>query len=75
MLLQTLVELYHSEIISIVGDIMTALSKSLFDHFPEVKKELGPGMKSTGEAIRFIDSLKDPYFMKIYSERNMHLSR
>lgn len=46
-----------------------------YEKFPEVKKELGPEMKSTGEAIRFIDSLKDPYFMKIYSERNMHLSR
>lgn len=46
-----------------------------YEKFPEVKKELGPEMKSTGEAIRFIDTLKDPYFMKIYSERNMHLSR
>lgn len=46
-----------------------------YEKFPEVKKELGPEMKSTGEAIRFIESLKDPYFMKIYSERNMHLSR
>ena len=46
-----------------------------YSKFPEVKKELGPEMKSTGEAIRFIDSLKDPYFMKIYAERNMHLSR
>ncbi len=46
-----------------------------YEKFPEVKKELGPEMKSTGEAIRFIDSLKDPFFMKIFSERNMHLSR
>jgi carbamoyl-phosphate synthase large subunit len=46
-----------------------------YEKFPEVKKELGPEMKSTGEAIRFIDTLKDPYFMKIYAERNMHLSR
>jgi carbamoyl-phosphate synthase large subunit len=46
-----------------------------YSKFPEVKKELGPEMKSTGEAIRFIDSLKDPFFMKIYSERNMHLSK
>lgn len=46
-----------------------------YEKFPEVKKELGPEMKSTGEAIRFIETLKDPYFMKIYSERNMHLSR
>jgi len=46
-----------------------------YEKFPEVKKELGPEMKSTGEAIRFIDSLRDPFFMKIYSERNMHLSK
>ncbi len=43
--------------------------------FPEVKKELGPEMKSTGEAIHFIKDLKDPLFTKIYAERNMHLSR
>ena len=46
-----------------------------YEKFPEIKKELGPEMKSTGEAIRFIDNLKDPFFLKIYSERNMHLSR
>ena len=46
-----------------------------YEKFPDVKKELGPEMKSTGEAIRFIDDLKDPFFRKIYSERNMHLSR
>jgi carbamoyl-phosphate synthase large subunit len=46
-----------------------------FDKFPNVNKELGPEMKSTGEAIQFIDSLKDPYFLKIYSERNLYLSR
>jgi carbamoyl-phosphate synthase large subunit len=46
-----------------------------YEKFPDVKKELGPEMKSTGEAIRFIKDLKDPFFMKIYSERNMHLSR
>ncbi len=46
-----------------------------YEKFPDVKKELGPEMKSTGEAIQFIDTLKDPFFLKIYSERNMHLSR
>lgn len=46
-----------------------------YEKFPEVKKELGPEMKSTGEAIRFIKNLKDPYFTKIYAERNMHLSK
>ncbi len=46
-----------------------------YEKFPDVKKELGPEMKSTGEAVRFIKDLKDPFFTKIYSERNMHLSR
>ncbi|HET9052743.1 MAG TPA: carbamoyl-phosphate synthase large subunit, partial [Cyclobacteriaceae bacterium] len=46
-----------------------------FSKFPEVNKELGPEMKSTGEAIYFIDDLMDDYFMKIYSERNLYLSR
>ncbi len=46
-----------------------------FDKFPNVNKELGPEMKSTGEAIYFIDSLKDPFFKQIYSERNLYLSK
>lgn len=46
-----------------------------FNKFPEVNKELGPEMKSTGESIYFIDDLMDDYFMKIYSERNLYLSR
>ena len=46
-----------------------------YEKFPDIKRELGPEMKSTGEAIRFIKDLKDPFFTKIYSERNMHLSR
>lgn len=46
-----------------------------FDKFPNVDKELGPEMKSTGEAIRFINHLKDPFFKKVYSERNLYLSR
>ncbi len=46
-----------------------------YEKFPDVKKELGPEMKSTGEAIRFIKTLRDPFFLKIFSERNMHLSR
>lgn len=46
-----------------------------FAKFPNVNKELGPEMKSTGEAIYFIDDLMDDYFMKIYSERNLYLSR
>jgi carbamoyl-phosphate synthase large subunit len=46
-----------------------------YEKFPDVKKELGPEMKSTGEGIRFIKNLKDPFFTKIYNERNMHLSK
>jgi carbamoyl-phosphate synthase large subunit len=46
-----------------------------FEKFPEIQKELGPEMKSTGEAIYFIDSLQDEYFQNIYSERNLYLSR
>lgn len=46
-----------------------------FEKFPNVNKELGPEMKSTGEAIRFIKDLRDPFFRKVYSERNIYLSR
>lgn len=46
-----------------------------FDKFPGVNKELGPEMKSTGEAIRFIRDLRDPYFRTLYKERSMHLSK
>ncbi|WDF55560.1 carbamoyl-phosphate synthase large subunit [Mucilaginibacter sp. KACC 22063] len=46
-----------------------------FDKFPEVNKELGPEMKSTGEAIRFIPDLHDPYFVKLYKEKSMYLSK
>ena len=46
-----------------------------FDKFPGVSRELGPEMKSTGEAIRFIKDLRDPYFRTLYKERSMHLSR
>lgn len=46
-----------------------------FDKFPKVNKELGPEMKSTGEAIRFIKDLRDPYFRNLYKERSMRLSK
>ncbi len=46
-----------------------------FNKFPGVNKELGPEMKSTGEAIYFIDDLTDEVFQKIYAERNLYLSR
>ena len=46
-----------------------------FNKFPNVNKELGPEMKSTGESIYFIDDLMDDYFLKVYSERNLYLSK
>lgn len=46
-----------------------------FNKFPNVNKELGPEMKSTGEAIRFIKDLRDPYFRNLYKEKSMYLSR
>lgn len=46
-----------------------------FDKFPEVNKELGPEMKSTGEAIRFIRDLDDPFFRHLYKEKSMYLSK
>lgn len=54
-----------------------AIKIPVFSHnkFPEINKELGPEMKSTGEAIYFIDSLQDEFFQTIYSERNLYLSK
>jgi carbamoyl-phosphate synthase large subunit len=46
-----------------------------FNKFPGVSRDLGPEMKSTGEAIRFIKDLRDPYFRQLYRERSMHLSK
>jgi carbamoyl-phosphate synthase large subunit len=46
-----------------------------FNKFPNVNKELGPEMKSTGESIRFIKDLRDPYFRQLYKDRSMYLSK
>ena len=46
-----------------------------FNKFPNVNKNLGPEMKSTGESILFIDNLKDDQFYEIYSRRKMYLSK
>jgi carbamoyl-phosphate synthase large subunit len=46
-----------------------------FNKFPGVNKELGPEMKSTGEAIRFIKDLRDHYFRQFYKDRSMYLSK
>ena len=46
-----------------------------WEKFPEVPKELGPEMKSTGEAIAFVDALTDHHFQRPYEMRNLYLSR
>lgn len=46
-----------------------------FDKFPNVDKNLGPEMKSTGEAIRFIKDLTDPFFRELDKRRYMYLAR
>ncbi len=46
-----------------------------WEKFPEVRKELGPEMKSTGESIVFVDDLNDEHFAKPYEMRNLYLSR
>jgi carbamoyl-phosphate synthase large subunit len=46
-----------------------------FEKFPNVNKELGPEMKSTGEAIYFIKDLYDPYFRQLYKDKSMFLSK
>jgi len=46
-----------------------------FNKFPKVNKNLGPEMKSTGESILFIESLKDDEFYDLYARRKMYLSK
>ena len=46
-----------------------------FEKFPNVDKQLGPEMKSTGEAIRFIKDLSDPFFRELDRQRYMYLTR
>jgi carbamoyl-phosphate synthase large subunit len=46
-----------------------------FNKFPNVNKQLGPEMKSTGESILFVDSLKDDEFYNLYSRRKMYLTK
>src|SRR6056297_2217852 len=46
-----------------------------FDKFPEVKKELGPEMKSTGETIYFMEDFNDEHFKKPFEFKNLYLSR
>jgi len=46
-----------------------------FNKFPNVNKQLGPEMKSTGESILFIENLKDDAFYDLYARRKMYLSK
>ena len=46
-----------------------------FNKFPNVDKNLGPEMKSTGEMIYYIKDLYDPYFRELDRNRSMFLSR
>ena len=46
-----------------------------FNKFPDVNKQLGPEMKSTGESILFIDDLNDDAFFELYSRRKMYLTK
>jgi carbamoyl-phosphate synthase large subunit len=46
-----------------------------FNKFPGVDIQLGPEMKSTGEAIEFIDDLTSPVFRELERNRNMYLTR
>ncbi len=46
-----------------------------FNKFPNVNKQLGPEMKSTGESILFIDSLNEDEFYDLYARRKMYLTK
>ncbi|MEL6274306.1 MAG: carbamoyl-phosphate synthase large subunit, partial [Bacteroidota bacterium] len=46
-----------------------------FNKFPNVDKQLGPEMKSTGEAIRFVVDMTDPFFRELDRNRSMYLTR
>jgi|TARA_B100001059_G_scaffold236819_1_gene290937 carbamoyl-phosphate synthase large subunit len=46
-----------------------------FNKFPNVNKQLGPEMKSTGESILFIDSLKEDEFYDLHARRKMYLTK
>ena len=46
-----------------------------FNKFPDVNKQLGPEMKSTGESILFINDLNDDEFFELYSRRKMYLTK
>ena len=46
-----------------------------FGKFPEVKKELGPEMKSTGETIYFMEDFNDEHFKTPFEFKNLYLSK
>lgn len=46
-----------------------------FNKFPDVDKQLGPEMKSTGESILFIKDLNDERFRELNAKKSMYLSK
>ncbi len=46
-----------------------------FNKFPNVDKQLGPEMKSTGEMIRFVVDMTDPFFRELDRNRSIYLTR
>jgi carbamoyl-phosphate synthase large subunit len=46
-----------------------------FNKFPNVDKQLGPEMKSTGESIRFVKDMTDPFFRELDRNRSVYLTR
>lgn len=46
-----------------------------FNKFPDVDKQLGPEMKSTGESILFIKDLEHPTFRDLSAKKSMYLSK
>lgn len=53
-----------------MADIRSASKSS-----SSMPKELGPEMKSTGEAIAFVDALTDAHFQRPYEMRNLYFLR
>lgn len=46
-----------------------------FDKFPDIKKQLGPEMKSTGETIYFAKDFDDDKFKKPFEFKNLYLTK
>lgn len=46
-----------------------------WDKFPEALRELGPEMRSTGEAITFVKGVDDPHFRELLRRKSIYLTR